>query len=136
MNTGDTKNHNTDMGKKTILVIDDEVSIRVLMKKLLGNEYNIMEASDGKEGVDMAYKLRPDLIMMDIMMPEMDGISAAGKIKSNKETKSIPLVMISGLGHQQSEKLTEEHGIDAYINKPFSVQEIRELVNKLLNTGK
>jgi CheY-like chemotaxis protein len=70
------------------------------------------------------------------MMPEMDGISAAWEIKSNEETKSIPLVMISGLGHEQSERLSQEHGIEAYIYKPFSVHDVRDVVGKLLNSGK
>ena len=85
------------MEKKKVLVADDEVYIRLLARSLLSRDYTILEASDGEEAVAMARAQSPDLILMDVMMPKLDGVGACYILKSYSETKGIPVVMLTAL---------------------------------------
>ena len=121
------------MGKRKILIVDDELSIRVFVKRALEKDFTILEANDGKEAVDIALTSLPDLILMDIMMPGSDGLSACHTIKQNQKTQNIPVVMLTGVGYDLNRKLSMEvMGADGYITKPFSLEQLRETVDKLL----
>ena len=93
------------MEKKKVLIADDEAHIRLLVRSILGKDYIILEASDGEEAVDMARTERPDLILMDIMMPKLDGVGACYILKSYSGTKGIPVVMLTAL----TDKLDQEY---------------------------
>ena len=120
------------MDKKKILVADDEQNIRSLVSKLLNRDYIVMEASNGKEAVDIAKREKPDLILMDLMMPEMDGYTACSIIKADQATKVIPVVMLTGVGHELNKKLAYETGASGYITKPFQLQDLLDTIGKLL----
>lgn len=120
------------MGKKKILVTDDEENIRLLVGNMLGKDYVVIGASDGREAVTMARNQQPDLILMDILMPKMDGYTACNKIKKDPATKKIPVVMVSAIGHELNVKLGQEIGASGYITKPFNPQDLLDTVDRFL----
>ncbi len=119
---------------KTILIADDELSVRRLLRRLLSKEYTIVEAENGTAAVEMVKNQKIDLILMDIMMPETDGLSAAYTIKQNAATSRIPIVMVTAINHSLNKKLSEGViGADGYITKPFNNKELLSTVKELLN---
>jgi len=123
--------------QKKILIADDEASIRLLVKRLLGNNYIVLEASDGEEAVNMAYNEKPDLILMDILMPKMDGFSACYALKTDRATKTMPVVMLTAVGYELNKKLGQEiMGADGYITKPFSRQDLLDAIGQFSITPK
>ena len=113
-----------------ILVVDDEVLIRDVIKEYLSIEgFNILEASDGKEGINVAINNDIDLIIMDIMMPNMDGYSS---IKEIYKTKRIPVIMLSARSQEYDKLLGFDLGIDDYVTKPFSPKELVARVKAVL----
>lgn len=122
------------MRKKKILVVDDEENVRRLVRRILGKENIILEAGDGEITLDIARSQKPDLILMDISMPKMDGYTACYKLKNNEVTKAIPVVMLTGIGFALNKKLADEVGAVGYITKPFSPQELLDVVSQFLPT--
>jgi two-component system alkaline phosphatase synthesis response regulator PhoP len=112
------------MNRKKILITDDEENIRLLVSNMLGKDYVVLWASDGREAVDMARSQQPDLILMDILMPKMDGYTACNKIKTDPITRAIPVVMLTAVDHELNVKLSQEIGADGYITKPFTPPEL------------
>lgn len=107
---------------KTILVVDDEPAIRDLLKYNLEREgYRIIEASDGIEGINVALEQKPDIILLDIMLPKLDGLSVCKRIKNSM---SIPIIMLTAKSEEIDTILGLELGADDYITKPFSVREL------------
>ncbi len=120
-------------GRKKILIVDDEPSVRSLVKKLLGKDYVVLEANDGKEAVNMAQSQQPDLILMDILMPKMDGLTACYAIKMNETTKSIPVIMLTAVDYELNKKLSQDvMGAHGYITKPFSSLQLLKAVGRFL----
>lgn len=116
-----------------ILVVDDEDKIRVIIRKYAEFEgYEIAEASDGMEAVMMARENDYDLIIMDVMMPELDGFSACKEIRKTKET---PIIMLSARGEEYDKIHGFELGIDDYVVKPFSPRELMMRVKAVLSRG-
>jgi two-component system alkaline phosphatase synthesis response regulator PhoP len=115
-----------------ILVVDDEQHIRRLVNLILGKEYQILEASDGEEAIDIARREAPVLILMDIMMPNLDGIGACHILKSDDRTKEIPVVMLTAIGDKLDQDYARRMGADGYVTKPFGAQELRDLVKERL----
>ena len=121
------------MAKKKILVVDDEEHIRRLLSSILSKDYAILIAKNGEEAVDIARRETPDLILMDILMPKVDGLTACHTLKKDRTTGNIPVVMLSGVGYELNMKLSQKLGADAYITKPFSTKGLRETVGQLIN---
>jgi len=108
--------------KKTILIVDDEKPIvDILVYNLEKEGYNTLEASDGLEAIDIAIKEKPDLILLDIMLPKMDGLTVCKKIRS---TLNVPILMLTAKDEEIDKILGLELGADDYITKPFSVREL------------
>jgi len=118
--------------KRRILVTDDEENIRSLVSDMLGKDYVVLVASDGREAVDMARSQQPDLILLDILMPKMDGYTACNKIKKDPVTKEIPVVMLSAIDHELNVKLSQEMGASGYVTKPFSPRDLLDTIDRLL----
>lgn len=117
-----------------ILVVDDEELIRNVIKEYLTTEqYNIYEASDGEKAIDMALHNNIDLIIMDIMMPNMDGYTS---IKEIFKTKKIPVIMLSARGEEYDKLLGFDMGIEDYVTKPFSPKELVARVKVVLKRYK
>ena len=111
-----------DPNKKTILVVDDEKPIiDILVYNLKKEGYNTLEATDGEMGYAIALEKRPDLILLDIMLPKMDGLTACKRIK---QTYNVPILMISAKDEEIDKIVGLELGADDYITKPFSVREL------------
>lgn len=111
--------------KKTILVVDDEQSIMELLVFNLQKEgYNTLEAYDGVTAVDMAINEKPDLILLDVMIPKMDGISVCKKIRYALNISNIPILMISAKDTESDKIVGLEMGADDYITKPFQIREV------------
>lgn len=113
-----------------VLIADDEAGIRLMVVRMLGEDYTVLEAADGEEAVELARLHKPSLVLMDILMPGKDGYSACHEIKTDLETKSTPVVMVSAIGHKLNERLSAEVGADGYITKPFSVEKLLEAIAK------
>ena len=111
-----------DDTKKTILIIDDEkLIVDILIYNLNKEGYKTIEAYDGETGVEMALEKKPDLILLDIMLPKADGLTVCKKIRSSL---NIPIIMISAISEEIDKILGLELGADDYITKPFSVREL------------
>ena len=111
-----------DPNKKTILVVDDEKPIiDILVYNLKKEGYNTLEATDGEMGLNIAIEQRPDLILLDVMLPKMDGLTVCKRVK---QTYNVPLLMISAKDEEIDKIVGLELGADDYITKPFSVREL------------
>lgn len=120
--------------RKRVLVVDDEKGVRRLVCQILRHDYTILEAQDGEEAVNMAHSQEPDLIIMDMMMPKMDGLTACRAIKQDQATKGIVVVMLTAIDYDLNRKLAENiAGTDGYITKPFNSQELLSTVGRLLS---
>jgi CheY-like chemotaxis protein len=115
-----------------ILLVDDDPADRVLVSKILSKKYAVIEASNGKEALDLAYTEIPNLILMDIMMPEMDGYTALSIIKRDPLIAEIPVVMLTDLKSELNARLAEEWGANGYLIKSFSQQELLDRIGQLL----
>lgn len=120
------------MDKQKILIADDEQMVRLMVSRILGDEYTVLEAADGEEAVDIARGQQPALILMDLMMPKLDGYAACLKIKSDQTTKGIPVVMLTAIDHELNRKFAQEMGADGYITKPFTGESLLEETRRLL----
>ena len=119
--------------QKKVLIVDDEISVRMFVKRTLAKDYIVFEAGNGEEAVKMAHTSKPDIILMDIMMPGTDGLSACHTIKESFATRKIPVVMLTGVGYDLNKRLSIEiMGADDYMTKPFSPDELKEIVAKHL----
>jgi len=124
------------MEKLCILVADDEQYIRLLASRLLSGKFAVLEASDGAEAVDMARKYKPSLILMDIMMPNMDGYAACSAIKADQSTKNIPVLMLTGLSFELNKDYAAMVGADGYITKPFTLKKLLRAIGKVIKIPK
>jgi two-component system alkaline phosphatase synthesis response regulator PhoP len=120
------------MDKKKILIADDETSIRLTVGRLLGNDYIVLEATNGEEAVEIAKVQKPDLILMDLIMPKMDGYAACSQIKADEATKEIPVVILTAVGNELNKKFAAEMGAEGYITKPFNIQELMDVITPIL----
>jgi two-component system alkaline phosphatase synthesis response regulator PhoP len=121
-------------GAKRILIADDEETVRSLVKRLLGKTYKILEAENGEEAVKVAVNQKPDLILMDILMPKMDGLTACYAIKRNPATKEIPVVMLTAVDYELNRKLSQDvMGAQDYITKPFDSETLMDVMAKFTN---
>ncbi|HAH20773.1 MAG: hypothetical protein A2Y00_02780 [Omnitrophica WOR_2 bacterium GWF2_43_52] len=118
---------------KKILVVDDEENIRKLIEtRLKANQYNVITASNGAEALEKAESEAPDLILLDIMMPELDGLEVLRKLKSKFETSSIPVIMLTGKMDTGTILSAQDLEAKDYIIKPFEPQELLNLIKKYI----
>ena len=121
---------NTD--KPTVLIIDDNNDIRQYERTLLQDNYFVLEASDGKEGIDVAKKEVPDLVICDVMMPVMDGLEFTEQLKTNTATSHIPVIMLTAKNLEEHRAEGYAHGADSYITKPFHSKVLLARIDNLL----
>ncbi len=120
------------LAKVILIVEDDPDSLRLTRRLLQISGYSTIEATDGKQGVELAKAKKPDLILMDIMMPKMDGYTACREIKMDKATKGIPVVMLTSLDYELNKELGRDVGATEYITKPVDRQELLDVISRFL----
>ena len=119
--------------QKTILIVDDEVKNRSYLKVLLASEgYITIEASDGKMALDVVTNEQPDLVLLDAMMPLMNGFEVAERLKSNETTKAIPIIMVTALTDRDSKLRALQSGVEDFVSKPVDRAELWVRVRNLL----
>lgn len=118
--------------RPTVLVIDDNTDIRQYERTLLQDEYIVLEAADGKEGLAVALKEVPDLVICDVMMPVMDGLELTEQLKTNTATSHIPVIMLTAKTLEEHRVEGYEHGADSYITKPFHSKVLLARIENLL----
>jgi len=115
-----------------LLIVEDDAETRMFLRKCLENQYNICEARNGIEGLDMAGQIDPDLVISDIMMPEMDGCELCRKIKSDELTSHIPVILLTARATLEDKIEGLEMGADDYIFKPFDSLELMTRIQNLI----
>lgn len=120
-------------GDTFILIVEDDLEIRTMIKDLLSQNYNIAEASNGKEALQIVNRQRPMLVISDIIMPEMNGFEFLKEMKTQEMTKHIPIILLSSKSNVESQIEGFESGADAYINKPFNFRHLEVIVKSLLH---
>ncbi len=119
--------------KNTILLVEDSEDFRFYLKDNLKHRYHVIEATDGKEGLEKVKNLHPDLVVSDIMMPVMNGIDLSKKIKANPDTSHIPIILLTALTKAETELEGFNAGINDYITKPFTFEILASRVRNLLH---
>jgi CheY-like chemotaxis protein len=115
--------------KKKVLIVDDEPNVRRLSRIILNKQFDIIEAEDGRQALEQVTAQKPDVILMDMMMPKMDGLTACHIIKTDPFTKATPIIMVTAIGFELNIKLSQQMGANGYVTKPFLPQ---ELLGKIL----
>lgn len=118
--------------RPTVLVVDDNTDIRQYERTILQDEYIVLEAADGKEGLTVAMKEVPDLVICDVMMPVMDGLEFTEQLKTNTATSHIPVIMLTAKNLEEHRAEGYEHGADSYITKPFHSKVLLARIENLL----
>ena len=121
------------MNKQRILLVDDERDMVFAVKLQLEAEgFDVLTAADGQEALDKARRESPDLIILDLMLPKMDGYKVCRMLKFDKKYKKIPIIIFTARIQQSDEKLGYEVGADAYLTKPFEPKTLRAKIQELL----
>lgn len=119
--------------EKTVLVVDDESHIRRLIEfTLKKGRYHLVMAANGREALELAVSERPDLIILDVLMPEMDGIEALQHLKANASTAAIPVILLTGIGQSNTREKAEQEGTAVYLTKPFSPNKLLREVERMI----
>lgn len=118
--------------RKSILIVEDDSSLRFLLRDTLEDLYTVYEAENGKEAVEILKRVLPDIIISDIMMPDMDGIQLCNKVKETPETCHIPFILLTAKTDAEEKTYGYEAGADAYITKPFNTPHLHVRIKRLL----
>lgn len=120
--------------KKTILVVEDNPKNMRLMRMILSaNGYDVLEATDGEEGLKMAQEGRPDLIVLDIQLPKMEGTEVAKRLRAMPEFDGIPMIALTAYAMKGDQERILEAGFDSYMSKPIDTRELPSLVAQMLS---
>lgn len=118
---------------KRILVVDDDVTaIRMIEGRLNANGYTVETASDAPQGLEMAMKTKPSLIILDVMMPIVNGYNFCRLLKSDIHHRKIPVILLTSRGEETDIEIGHEVGADAYLTKPVNIEELLKKVQELL----
>ncbi len=126
----------SDDKMKTILIIDDDENIRSAVKRGLEGfgKYRVSVAEGGKAGLKAAGKVKPDLILLDIVMPDMDGISVLKKLREKGKTRFIPVVMLTGVQDQEAKEQASYQYAEQYLTKPFEINKLESVIARTLSS--
>ena len=119
------------MSKTVLYVEDNEFNRKIVRQLLTVTTYRLLEATDGEEGVAMAFDARPDLVLMDIQLPKLSGLDATRKIRQDPRTAHIPVIVVTSFALSGDDQKAFEAGASAYLAKPYSPRQMLELIRKL-----
>jgi len=118
---------------KKILIVDDETFlVKVITDRLQANNYEVISAADGQEGLEKARTEKPDLIILDLMLPKMDGYQVCRMLKFDKRFQTVPIILFTARAQESDIKTGEEAGADAYLVKPFDPNVLLDKIKELL----
>jgi CheY-like chemotaxis protein len=120
------------MMKQVLVVDDDPLMHRLFQHHLEKAGYQMVSAKTGREGLDLASRQPPQLIVMDIMMPDMDGLEALRELKKGDATKDIPVIVITANGHHMARKESEQSGAAVFLTKPFSPMQLLTEIKRIM----
>ena len=124
---------NQNVPRHTILVVDDFEDTRLLLRTWLRKKgYRVMEAGNGNEAIAKVREIEPDLIIMDVEMPELDGLSATRKIRELKDSTVLPIIAVSAYGADQFREQALSAGCNEYVSTPFEPDELEKLIHSLI----
>jgi CheY-like chemotaxis protein len=119
--------------KQRILVADDDPEILTLLSmRLKSRGYEVLEASDGEKALEQAREQSPDLVLLDVMMPQKNGWEVARELKQDPKTKEIGIVILTAIGEKMNELTSPLYGADAYVDKPFEFDKLEKTIAKVL----
>jgi two-component system, cell cycle response regulator DivK len=122
-----------ELSMSRILVIEDQEDLRGILRDLLtGSGYEVVEAADGNDGVAKAQTMRPDLILMDIQLPGLDGYEATRQIKAKQQLASTPIIAVSSFAMKGDEEKARAAGCDHYVTKPYSPIQLLRIIRGFL----
>lgn len=119
-----------------VLLVDDDISFLELVKLYIGERYQVTTATDGHDIFDKLKSQVPDIVVLDVMMPRMDGYQVCKTIKSDERLRHIPVILLTAKSTQVDVEAGEKSGADSYIAKPFDFDELFEAIEKLLSENK
>jgi DNA-binding response OmpR family regulator len=123
------------MTQKKVLVIDDSIMIRKMVKNILTDQFEVLEASDGKSGIETARSVEPDIILLDFVMPKYNGYQTLQAMRRIESLKDTPVIMISGLREQVAEHVPEPFEGFEFLEKPFEADVLIDRIKKLLHVS-
>ena len=125
-----------DAKKRRVLLVDDEPSIvKMVAKRLEVAGYEVLTAMDGEAGLEAAKTQSPDLVILDLMLPKLNGFEVCSLLKKDPRSQGIPVIMLSARVHEKDEKTGLECGADVYMRKPFQSQEFVEQIRALVESS-
>ncbi|MGP8320973.1 MAG: response regulator [Methanosarcinaceae archaeon] len=123
--------------RQKVLIVDDELDALTALKRALeADNYNVVEAADGLSAIEMVKNEKPDIVLLDLMMPEIDGIEVCRRLKSDPPYKHIPIIMLTAKGDTNDKIEGIEIGADDYITKPFNLNELKARIKMVLRRDK
>jgi CheY-like chemotaxis protein len=120
----------------TILVCDDEPALRELMRAAIGGPNRFVEAESGEEALEAARFVRPDVVLLDVMLPVIDGLDVLRQLRADPGLASVPVVVVSAWDTEADRLAAEEAGADAFVAKPFLPEQLEALVRGFLESGR
>jgi chemosensory pili system protein ChpA (sensor histidine kinase/response regulator) len=122
------------MAAARIAYVDDDLELRTVVSQFLEEEgYEVMLAADGDEGVGLILQERPDMVILDVMMPKQNGWEVAKSLRAHPELSDLPILMLTGIGATLNEMTAPLYGANAHLDKPFEFDELLDKVQKLLS---
>jgi two-component system phosphate regulon response regulator PhoB len=118
--------------KKSIVIVEDEINIANAEKLILQSDYNVHLAHDGEEGLRLIKKLKPDAVVLDLMLPKMSGVEICKRIRKDSQLAAVKVVMVTAKNEERDEMKGIDVGADDYIMKPFEPIELRHVIGQVL----
>ncbi len=120
------------MGKKILFIEDEPDQVKVIRARLEANGYEVITAYDGLSGLDLAKNKSPDLVLLDIIMPGMDGVEVCKRLRSDEQTKDLPVIAVTASGEKMLEERCYEAGCNNVIKKPYDSKILLESIDRIL----
>ena len=120
------------MAEKVLVVEDDPFNMKVVLMSLRRNDYVLLQAKDGQEALDVAIQERPDVILMDIQLPKIDGLEVTRRLREMPDFRDVPIIALTAYAMEGDEEKAIEAGCDAYLTKPVDTRQLPEVISRIL----